>query len=194
MKYILLAFYCVNLSLVGTSRLVLTGGKQDSYFVYDAPLPIDSKKIENEFYAQIVNRLPVLCVDILVVDKETHSYLLIYRKNEPAKNLFWVLGGRVYKGESFFDTAKRKCKEEAGIDVIPVTLLGIYSLTFTKSEWNCSTHTPTVGVLAFIESKNTLFLDQDHSEYKWVSCESENEDEYIEQLRKKASLYMKNNK
>jgi len=194
MKYILLAFYCVSLTLLGTSRLVLKGDKQDSYFVYDAPLSIDSKKIENKFYAQAVNQLPILCVDILVIDKETNKYLLIYRKNEPAKDLFWTIGGRVYKGESFFDTAKRKCKQEAGIDVIPITLLGIYSLTFTKSEWNCSTHTPTVGVLAFIENKNTLSLDKDHEEYKWISCENESENEFIEQLRKKAFIYMKKNK
>lgn len=193
MKYRVLLFCCVSNSVLGTSHIVVKKDIQDSYFVYDAPLPIDSKKIENEFYAQVVDRLPVLCVDILVVDRETNKYLLIYRKNEPAKNLFWPIGGRVYKGESFFDTAQRKCKQEAGIDVIPAALLGVYSLTFTQSEWNCSTHTPTVAVLAFIENKNTLSLDQNHSECTWVSCESESENEYIEELRKKAFLYMKKN-
>jgi len=51
-----------------------------------------------------------------VVDQQQHI-LLLKRRNEPAKGLWWVPGGRVHMGETRIAAAVRKLREECGLDV-----------------------------------------------------------------------------
>ena len=53
--------------------------------------------IPNDFYRQIVDVLPILCVDLIII--KNGKYLLVKRKNKPFKGIYWSPGGRVLKGE-----------------------------------------------------------------------------------------------
>jgi len=57
-----------------------------------------SNKISNELYDQILENIPICCVDIIV--SHNGKVLLIHRKEEPAKDKWWVVGGRILKGEN----------------------------------------------------------------------------------------------
>jgi colanic acid biosynthesis protein WcaH len=72
------------------------------------------KFIPDSFFKKILQVLPIVCVDLLVIN-EKNKILLIKRKNEPAKGEWWFPGGRVYKGEQRTDAAKRKLFEECGL-------------------------------------------------------------------------------
>ena len=54
--------------------------------------------IPDKIYAEIVQNVPILCVDLLMQD-ESGSYLLLKRKNEPLKNEYYLPGGRIFIGE-----------------------------------------------------------------------------------------------
>lgn len=71
--------------------------------------------IPDELYRQILPVLPIACVDLLVVDRK--RVLLLKRRNEPAKGLWWLPGGRVHFGELRSAAAVRKLREECGLTV-----------------------------------------------------------------------------
>lgn len=75
---------------------------------------IDPTNIPQPLYDQIKALMPIFCVDLLIVD-EAERILMVYRNHEPAKDEWWVPGGRVFFGESRIDAARRKLLEECGL-------------------------------------------------------------------------------
>jgi colanic acid biosynthesis protein WcaH len=159
--------------------------QEKNHFSY-GPCPRVAQLLATSFYHQAVESLPIMCVDIFVVDLATNRYLLVYRKNRPAKGTFWVPGGRILKGESFFESAERKCCQELGIQIIPHEVVGIYNLIFPDSEWETATHTPAVVVLATYDpQEGSVSLDELHANFRWVSLFEPNTIDYIEDIRQK---------
>ena len=72
--------------------------------------------IKTSTYNQIIEVLPILCVDI-VIQNIDGKYLLIKRANEPIKGCWWVVGGRVHKEETCEEAAIRKVWEEVSLNV-----------------------------------------------------------------------------
>jgi colanic acid biosynthesis protein WcaH len=70
--------------------------------------------IPNERYYRILECIPIACVDVAIIARG--SVLLVKRNDLPAKDEWWLPGGRVYKGELMKQTAKRKALEEVGIE------------------------------------------------------------------------------
>ncbi len=56
-----------------------------------------------------------------------NGVVLIKRKHEPFKDRFALPGGFVEYGESIEEALKREMKEETGLDVRPIRLVGVYS-------------------------------------------------------------------
>lgn len=122
--------------------------------------------VPSEIYRQAVDQLPICCVDVLLVNRDTQSYLLIKRDNPPAKGVEWYPGGRLYKGESFFQCATRKVLEETNLHITPLEVLGVYSTVFPDSAWGCSTHTINIAVFAEYVSGDPS-VDALHADYTW---------------------------
>ncbi len=130
-------------------------------------------------------------IDIFVYDPQQEAYLLVYRKNSPAKNTWWYPGRRLYKGESFFEAAKRKCWDEVQLRVSPVAQLNTYSTIFPDSKWNSPTHTINIAILVIKDADQIPQLDHDHQGYEWRSLQkSPGEDFYLSQIYKEAIKYM----
>jgi colanic acid biosynthesis protein WcaH len=70
--------------------------------------------IPEKQYKQIINSTVNLCVDVCL--RYNDKVLLIKRTEEPCKGVFWPVGGRIHKGEKAIEAARRKIKEEIGID------------------------------------------------------------------------------
>ncbi len=79
--------------------------------------------IKTEMYNKIIEVLPILCVDVIIRNSQGHC-LLIKRFNEPKKGLWWVIGGRVLKGESCNEAAIRKIREEVSLSVQVISPVG----------------------------------------------------------------------
>src|SRR3954469_9916934 len=68
-------------------------------------------------------KTPLVTVDIVIESDE--GIVLVRRRNPP---LGWALpGGFVDRGESVAQAARREAKEETGLDVELIELLGVYS-------------------------------------------------------------------
>jgi len=70
-------------------------------------------------------KTPLLAADALIIYKG--KLVLIRRKNPPFEGLFALPGGFVEVGEKVEDAAVREAKEETGLDIRLIKLLGVYS-------------------------------------------------------------------
>jgi 8-oxo-dGTP diphosphatase len=68
---------------------------------------------------------PLLTVDALIIYEG--KLVLIRRKNPPFENHFALPGGFVEVGETVEEAAIREAKEETGLDIKLLKLLGVYS-------------------------------------------------------------------
>jgi len=73
----------------------------------------------------MVNQRPVVAVDVLI--RKDDGYVFIKRKDEPYRGRWAIPGGLVEYGETVEQAAKREAKEETGLDVKLIRLVGVYS-------------------------------------------------------------------
>lgn len=126
--------------------------------------------IPKKQYVKILENLPILCVDIIVRDKKG-NYLLVKRVNEPKKGRWWVIGGRVLKGESLEKAAERKVKEETGKRIRDIRPIGYFELIAGVNPFGLSFkyHTVSVVVTAVIDGLDPVKLDSQSSEFRFLS-------------------------
>jgi len=124
--------------------------------------------ISREKYSEIIEILPILCVDIIIKNSRD-EYLLIKRANEPLKDEWWVIGGRVLKGETLRQAAERKVKEEVGLTAPNFNLTGYYEDVFEKNPFGLPTvlHSVSVVFSTSICESESVQLDGQSSEWKF---------------------------
>lgn len=151
------------------------------------------KFLDDEVYAKLVRDAVVCCVDILLVRTSPTGIkecLLVERGSEPVKGVWWLPGGRLLKGETFFAAAVRKAKQETGIsDVKPVQVLGVWNTFFPTSHWDTPTEkgTQTVNPIVLVEVTTPgadVKLDDTSEQYRWIGLDvdqakANGEDKYV---------------
>ena len=142
--------------------------------------------IEEKLYKKIQEVLPICCVDVVIFNKNK-EFLLLKRKNEPAKDQWWVPGGRIKKGEKTEKAVLRKVKEETGLNIKIKKMLGVKETIFKKGFFGNSVHTLNIIFLAKAKS-NKVKMDFQNSEYKWFSKTEKKLDPYIRQVIKLAVI------
>jgi len=120
--------------------------------------------INKQLYSKIVESLPIACVDILIKNKD-NELLLVKRQNNPAKNCWWLPGGRVKHGEKREDAAKRKAREECGLRIYKLTNLGTFEIFFK----NQNVHSITTVYSAKTIREKDVRLDKQGIKFCWVS-------------------------
>lgn len=126
------------------------------------------KYISDALYRQIVKVMPLLCVDLVVVHEG--KYLLVKRKNDPAKDLWWTPGGRVQKGETIEKAAHRKAKEEIGVDVRFISTLGYYEDSWPESAFGKEVGTASLSIVVLVSPLSLNFrVDEQSAAWKWSS-------------------------
>jgi len=135
--------------------------------------------IEEELYNKIIDKMPIPSVDILTV--YDGKLLLLLRNNSPGKNLWWTPGGRVLKGETLEETAKRELFEETGLYPIKLKKKGVMVHFWPNY------HFVTTFFLAEVGS-DKIILDNEHSKYRWIHEEEAELHEYVKYMIKKSGL------
>ena len=156
----------------------------------------NQKFLSKKMYSRMVHDCVVCCVDCLIVRKGKDGrkrVLLVERASEPVKGTWWLPGGRMLKGETFFAAAKRKAQQETGLeDVTPVHVLGVWNTIFPTSSWDTKNQqgTQTVNTMVLVEvevpSEFWVILDETSANYKWIGLDpikaaEDGEDIYIQQ-------------
>lgn len=125
--------------------------------------------IPKKQYTQILENLPILCVDIIVQNTKG-EYLLVKRANEPKKGRWWVIGGRVFKGESLEKAVVRKAREETGKRIRDIRPIGYFELIDGVNPFGLSFKYHTVSVVfaaVIIDDIEPIKLDNQSSEFKF---------------------------
>ena len=91
-----------------------------------------SNFIPHKEWETIVRNVPLVSVDLVV--KHNDGVLLGKRQNEPAKDEWFVPGGRVRKNERLTDAVHRIAQEELNCDVEINQSLGVFEHFYDTSD------------------------------------------------------------
>ena len=138
--------------------------------------------IPTELFQQIIENMPVFCIDIVLV--HDNKVLLTYRTDEPAKNQWWIQGGRVYKNERINEAIQRLAKRETGMEVEVIKQIGTYEVFFDKGSLELKTGIHDVAVCFLVKPKEELNvnLDNTHKQYKWIERVEDSLHSYVKKV------------
>jgi len=125
--------------------------------------------IPEGLYRQIISVIPVICVDIVVRNKD-NKFLLANRKNEPLKGEWWLIGGRIKHGEAAKAACSRKLFEELNLKVDKFCFIGFYQDYFDRNSFtNQNYHTFSLVFEVLLDGMDgeNIKLDPQHSEWGW---------------------------
>jgi colanic acid biosynthesis protein WcaH len=125
--------------------------------------------IDDELYDQILRHMPIACVDVAIV--HNGCVLLVRRGDAPAKGQWWVPGGRVVKGETMRDTARRKARDEVGLDCHVGPIIHTAETIFPDGPRGIPVHSINACFLLYPThdaSGLAVRLDDHHAEWRWA--------------------------
>jgi colanic acid biosynthesis protein WcaH len=124
--------------------------------------------IPAEQYKQIIEVLPILCVDVVITNLRG-EYLLIKRANEPRKGQWWVIGGRLLKGESLEEAVVRKVREETSLSVEAVHPIGYYEAVSQENPFGLAPRLHAVSVVfsTVVDDRQPIRLDDQSVDWKY---------------------------
>jgi 8-oxo-dGTP diphosphatase len=109
-------------------------------------------------------KTPLLATDCVIRDG-TGRTLLIRRKNEPFKGAYALPGGFVEIGETVETACRREVREETGLELGELRLLGVYSDPGRDPRG----HTVSVVYLALLGAAPVPRAGSDASAAEWVA-------------------------
>lgn len=122
-------------------------------------------KLAAEEYQRILERVPVLCVDAIIVN-EQGRFLLVKRRNAPRQGEWWVPGGRVLKGETLEAAFRRKMREELGLEVKILMPVGYFEVKHEDDPRGGPDGVHQVSVVfAAVTASRQVTLDDQSSEW-----------------------------
>lgn len=85
-------------------------------------------------FAEMQGAFSRSCVDVVFVDFANKKLLLAKRRRDPER--LWMIGGTVKAREPKIDTARRKLKEETGLEVDPQRLQRVWQRRYMFAEFD----------------------------------------------------------
>lgn len=145
------------------------------------------ESISPALYRRILEVMPILCVDVVLACRG--KFLLVKRKNKPAKGKWWLVGGRVFKNEKLHAAVARKVKEETGITNISIKkFLTARETLFRTSVLGPSTHSVNSVFLAEAVSPKGVRLDNQSLDHRWFSRVNKNWPPYVKDMLRLAGV------
>jgi len=126
--------------------------------------------IPTDEYKKVIGVLPIFCVDVIITDR-IGRYLLVKRAYQPLKGRFWVVGGRVHKGESAEAAARRKTLQEVGLRVGKLRLVGYWEGFFDRNRYGTLGGIHTVSAVFHAEVEGTEPVRLDVQSTAWKYCD-----------------------
>lgn len=123
-------------------------------------------------FAQVVRLTPLVSID-LVVRNAAGEMLLGWRRNRPARDTWFVPGGRIGKDERIADAFARLAREELGADlrIADARFIGVFEHLYGDNfagEPGFGTH---YIVLAYAVAAPAAMVlpEAQHERYRWMS-------------------------
>lgn len=139
--------------------------------------------IPKEQYNEILQLLPICCVDVIIL--HDRKVLVIKRGQfETYGGLWWVPGGRVYKGENWDVAVRRKALEETGLKVKISRQLQSYEAPEAEGK-----HFITTLFVTSVIGDVTVKLDNTSVDYRWADSMSHRWDSLLQQMLRDAEVF-----
>ena len=127
--------------------------------------------LEKELFSSIVENAPLISIDLIIKDS-SENILLGKRVNKPAKNSWFVPGGRIYKDETIDLAFNRITKDEIGkaYDISNAKFKGVYQHFYDDNVFNDNFSTHYIVLAYELVIKEELSLDTiQHEKYNWFT-------------------------
>jgi colanic acid biosynthesis protein WcaH len=130
------------------------------------------QRVPRTAFKSLVRWAPIVSIDLIILNR-ANEVLLGYRANRPAKNTWFVPGGRIFKGEKIAKAMVRIADRETGIKIRPADaeFMGVYEHFYRNSVFSNSRKLPThYVVLAFKISPmkdQEVRVDNQHKSLQW---------------------------
>jgi colanic acid biosynthesis protein WcaH len=121
--------------------------------------------------SEVVRLAPLISIDLILRNSQS-DVLLGLRKNEPAKDFYFVPGGRIWKGERLRDAFTRILKSETNCigNFDDARALGVYEHFYATNRFGESGYGTHYVVLAYalsLDDISALKADVQHSGFRW---------------------------
>ena len=127
--------------------------------------------MNSEDFLNVIERTPLVSIDI-ILKNQLGEILLGRRTNRPAKDFWFVPGGRIRKNETLHAAMSRISSVELGVElqIDNSKLIGAYDHIYTDNflgKSGVSTHYVALGYEVNFPSECLLNFDAQHSEVRW---------------------------
>ena len=129
--------------------------------------------LPTDIFQTIVSNAPLISIDF-IVRNSSGKILLGRRVNPPAKNYWFVPGGRIYKNESIEKAFSRLTKAELDIEleISKARFKGVYEHMYSDSIFSGALSTHYIVLAYWIDTNAISSLpDKQHSDYLWMTPE-----------------------
>ena len=133
----------------------------------------EAPQLPKDQFLDIVAKTPLVSIDLVVRSPGT-DVLMGWRTNEPARDHWFVPGGRIRKGETIEAAFARLCSEELDMDVplSSATLKGAYTHLYENNFANAegvSTHYVVIAYELRAQPELDALPRGQHTRYTWVT-------------------------
>jgi len=148
-------------------------------------------KLDAETFRTVVENTPLTSIDLIIRNQEGRV-LLGLRNNPPARDYWFVPGGRILKEEHINESIERISEEELGVrvGVKSCGFAGIFEHMYKENIYGTSygTHYIVLAFNVYLGTTNEYLPDKQHRRFQWFTEEdllrSENVHEYTKQYFK----------
>lgn len=141
------------------------------------------KQLGPDEFVEVVKRTPLVSID-LIVKNDRGRILLGLRKNEPAKDFWFVPGGRILKDERIAQAFERIAYNELGIRLPyeDAEFVGVfehlYPNNFTQNQ-DFSTHYVVLAHRILVDETSLRLPDDQHTQYQWLDPNTLRKDDTV---------------
>jgi len=134
------------------------------------------KFLNDDEWKFCVKNLPIIAIDLIIKNKKS-EILMGIRSNNPAKDFFFVPGGRILKNENIENAFERISLHELGnsLKIKDARFLNYYEHFYQNSLWDLKGISTHYLVLAFeynAKIKDKFNLNNQHKSFQWISKEN----------------------
>ncbi len=133
-------------------------------------------KLSDGDFERLVRAAPLVAIDIILRNSRG-QVLLALRNSPPAKNYYFVPGGRIFKNERIPAAFERIVKAETGCDIAfgAARFLGVYEHIYPDNRFSregYGTHYIVLAHQVDLRGDIGITLDDHHSSFKWLEPEA----------------------
>lgn len=149
-------------------------------------MKIGPARIPERIYKQILKLVPIPCTDAVIV--RNGKFLLGKRINRPASGRWFLIGGRILRGESLTHSVLRHIRIETGLKVKVERLLGAKETIFKNSAQGPASHAVNSVFLVAAPTFRVRPLNKENSEFKWLSKIERSWHPYVKEMLRRAGF------